>query len=225
MRLLVAQDEPKDSANIERCMLAEGYEVDIVADGEEVLWRVREGDYAAIILDILLPKVNGYDICELLRNEQNATPILVLTKKSGEFDEIEAFEFGADDFMRKPFSVAVLLARVRVLLQSERHCFAEELSLGAIRYNPTDYRCGYKGHAIELTNKERSVLEVLVRARGKVVSKDALIPQVWGIDFDGDANIADVYIGYIRRKFKQVDKQNMIKTVRGVGYQLLDVGY
>jgi DNA-binding response OmpR family regulator len=223
MRLLVAQDEPKDSAIIERRMLAEGYEVDIVSDGDEVLWRVREGDYAAIILDILLPKVNGYDICESLRNEQNTTPILVLTKKSGEFDEVEAFEFGADDFMRKPFSFSVLLARVRILLQSERHSFTEELSLGAIRYNPTDYQCWYKGRSIELTDTEGSVLEVFLRARGEVVPKEALISQVWGIDFEGDPNIADVYIGYIRRKFKQVDKQKMLKTVRGVGYRLLEV--
>lgn len=223
MRLLVAQDEPKDSDKIKRCFLTEGYDVDIAVDGEEVLWRVQEGDYAAIILDILLPKINGYDICEKLRNEQNITRILVLTKKSGEFDEVEAFEFGADDFMRKPFSVSVLLARVRVLLQSERYSFTEELNFGAIRYISSNNRCWYKDKSIELTDKESSVLELLIRARGEVVHKNVLISQVWGIYFEGAPNIVDVYIGYIRHKFRKADKQKMLITVRGVGYRLLEV--
>ncbi|MCK5830889.1 MAG: response regulator transcription factor [Methylococcales bacterium] len=224
MRLLVAQDERRDSAIIERRMLAEGFDVDIVTDGEAVLWRARTGNYTAIILDILLPKINGYDICQSLRNEQNTTPILVLTTKSGEFDEVEAFELGADDYMRKPFSFAVLLARIHALLQYKRHKSIEELSLGSIRYTPADYRCWYKDHSIELTDKEASVLEVLLRAQGEVVPKEALIFQVWGMNFDGNPNIADVYVGYIRRKFAKIDKQKMLKTVRGVGYRLLEVG-
>jgi DNA-binding response OmpR family regulator len=141
MRLLVAQEELRTSANIERRLLAEGFDVDIAKDGETALWRAKQGSYSAIILDILLPKINGYDICQSLRSEHNATPILVLTAKSGEFDEVEAFELGADDFMRKPFSFAVLIARIRTMLQRELHGFSEVLSLGAIRYNPTDYRC------------------------------------------------------------------------------------
>lgn len=224
MLLLVAQEELGTSTYIKRYMSAEGFDVDIVADGETALWRAKECHYSAIILDILLPKINGYDICQSLRNERNAIPILVLTAKSGEFDEVEALESGADDFMRKPFSFAVLLARIRTMLQRKRHSFTEVLSLGAILYDPTDYRCWYQDQPIELTNRETSILEVLLRARGEVVPKHILITQVWGIDFDGDPNIVNVYIGYIRRKFSRIDKRKVLKTVRGVGYRLLEVG-
>ncbi|MEE9356642.1 MAG: response regulator transcription factor [Methylococcaceae bacterium] len=223
MRILIAQEELETSVNIERHLLAEGFDVDIVTDGETALWRAKAGSYSAIILDILLPKINGYDICQTLRNERDATPILVLTGKSGEFDEVEAFELGADDFMRKPFSIVVLIARIQSLLQHERHGFTDDLSLGAIRYDPSDFGCLYKGHPIDLTEREAGVLEVLLRARGKVVSKETLIAQVWGVDFEGDSNVADVYIGYIRRKFNRIDNQKVLKTVRGVGYRLLEV--
>lgn len=223
MRLLVAQEELETSVNIEQHLLAEGFDVDIATDGEIVLKWAKQSSYSAIILDILLSKVNGYDICQSLRNEQNTTPIMVLTAKSGEFDEVEAFEFGADDFMRKPFSFAVLLARIRTLLQHERQGYTEVLNLGAIRYDPADYRCWYKDHPIEFTDREANVLEVLLQAQSEVVSKQTLITQVWGIDFNGDPNIADVYIGYIRRKFNRIDKRKVLKTVRGVGYRLLKV--
>jgi DNA-binding response OmpR family regulator len=168
-RLLVAQEELGTSVNIKRRLLAEGFDVDIATDGETALWQAKQGSYAAIILDIPLPKINGYDICQSLRKEHITTPILVLTAKSGEFDEVEAFELGADDYIRKPFSFAVLLARIRVMVQRERHRFTEVLSLDTIRYDPVYYHCWYNNQPIGLTGKEASVLEVLIRARGEVV--------------------------------------------------------
>jgi len=220
MRLLVAQETLESSAIIKQRMSAEGFDVDIVADGKRALWQAQEDAYAAIIIDILLPTVNGYDICQSLRNEKNITPILVLTDKSGEFDEVEAFEFGADDYMRKPFSFAVLIARIRSLLQRKRHGFSEILREGDVSYDPATFQCWYKNQQVELTDRESSVVEVLLRARGHVISKESLISQVWGIDFDGNPNIVDVYIGYIRQKFNRIDKRKILRTVRGVGYRL-----
>ncbi len=186
------------------------------------MWRASEGDYAAIILDILLPKINGYDVCQTLRDNGIATPILMLTAKFGEYDEAEGLDIGADDFLRKPFSFVVLIARLRALLRRGKRDYREALTLGALRYNPSSHECWYDGQAVVLTRREAAVLETLLRAGDEVVPKQRLIHQVWGMDFDGDPNIVDVYVGYLRRKIDRTHGRTVLITVRGVGYRLVD---
>ncbi|MGB5833691.1 MAG: response regulator transcription factor [Thiohalocapsa sp.] len=214
------EDERAIAAAVERGLQMEGFDVDVATDGADGLWRAREGNYAAIILDILMPEMNGYDVCRKLRKEGNITPILMLTAKSSEHDVASGLDTGADDFLSKPFSFMVLMARLRALLRRGREPHFEELASGRLRYNPTGRQCWFDGESVELTGREAAVLEVLMRAGGKVVPKQTLLCQVWGMDFDGDPNIVDVYVGYLRRKIDQPYGKRLLKTVRGVGFRL-----
>jgi DNA-binding response OmpR family regulator len=220
MRVLLVEDECAIATAVERGLQAEGFDVDVAADGMDGLWRAREGDYAAIILDILMPKMNGFDVCQALRNEGIVTPILMLTAKSSEYDVAEGLDRGADDFLSKPVSFIVLMARLRALLRRGRKLYFEELTLGSLRYNPTNRHCWFDDQPVSLTGREAAVLEVLLRALGEVVPKETLIHRVWGMDFEGDPNIVDVYVGYLRRKIDHVYGQQLLVTVRGVGYRL-----
>lgn len=220
MRVLIVEDERAIAAAVERGLRMEGYDVDVAMDGRDGLWRAREGDYAAIILDILMPEMNGYEVCRALREEGNITPILMLTAKSSEYDVAEGLDTGADDFLSKPFSFIVLMARLRALLRRGRKPHFEELASGGLRYNPTSRQCSFDGESVRLTGREAAVLEVLLRAGGEVVPKQTLLRQVWGMDFDGDPNIVDVYISYLRRKIDQPHGKRLLNTVRGVGFRL-----
>lgn len=223
MRVLVVDDEAAICAALERGLLAEGFDVDVAADGESALWRAREGDYALIILDILLPDRNGYEVCEILRGEGNTTPILMLTAKSGEYDETRGLDIGADDFLRKPFSFPVLVARLRALLRRKQAAPFGALTLGALHYDPATRECSFAGQGIDLTGREAALLELLLRAQGEVVAREVILNQVWGMDFDGDPNVVDVYIGYLRRKIDKQHGQKVLMTVRGLGYRLVGV--
>jgi len=182
---------------------AKGFDSDIVHNGEDALWYVREGSYAVIVLDLLLYKINGYQVCQSMRDEGIKTPILILTAKSSEYDEIESLELGADDFLRKPFSIDVLIARLLALLRRGQQIELNHISAGPIQYDYESRSCQINNQEVKLTKREAQVLEVLLFAKGRVVSKQTLIHSVWGIDFDGDHNIIDVYIGYLRRKIAQ----------------------
>ncbi|MGC1951998.1 MAG: response regulator transcription factor [Gammaproteobacteria bacterium] len=221
MRVLVVDDEPAISAALERGLLAEGLDVDVAADGESALWRAREGDYGVIILDILLPDRSGYEVCEILRGERITTPILMLTAKSGEYDETKGLNIGADDFLRKPFSFKVLVARIRALMRRQQAAQFGTLTRGDLHYNPMTRECWFAGTLVDLTSREAAVLELLLRAQGDVVSREALLNQVWGMDFDGDPNIVDVYIGYLRRKIDKPHGRKVLITVRGLGYRVV----
>jgi len=220
MRLLVVEDERGLASALERGLEAEGFAVDVAADGAEGLFLARENPYDAIVLDIMLPKVNGYVVCSTLRSEGNWTPILMLTAKVGEFDEAEALDGGADDFLSKPFSFVVLLARLRALL---RRGVAERpavLEAGDLRLDPATHRV-FRGDAeIVLTAREFSLFELLMRRAGQVLTKRAILAHVWDDDFEGDPNIVEVYIGYLRRKLDAPFGRKAIETLRGVGYRL-----
>jgi len=220
MRLLVVEDERGLASALERGLEAEGFAVDVAADGAEGLFLARENPYDAIVLDIMLPKVNGYVVCSTLRSEGNWTPILMLTAKVGEFDEAEALDGGADDFLSKPFSFVVLLARLRALL---RRGLAERpavLEAGDLRLDPATHRV-FRGDAeIVLTAREFSLFELLMRRAGQVLTKRAILAHVWDDDFEGDPNIVEVYIGYLRRKLDAPFGRKAIETLRGVGYRL-----
>ncbi len=221
MRILVVDDEERLAASIARGLEADGFDVDVVHDGTDGLWRAREGQYAAIVLDIMLPGMNGYEVCRTLRDEDNWTPILMLTAKDGEYDEAEGLELGADDYLRKPFSHVVLTARLRALARRNASAPAMVHQVGDLTLDPASRRCARGETVIELTPREHAVLETLMRRHPDVVPKQDLIDDVWGIDFDGDPNIVEVYIGYLRRKVDKPFAVSTVRTVRGVGYQVI----
>jgi DNA-binding response OmpR family regulator len=217
VRILVVDDEVRLARSVARALNAEGFDTDIVHDGLDAVWRAGEVDYDAMILDIMLPGKNGYEVCRDLRAAGNEIPILMLTAKVGEYDEAEAFDFGADDYLRKPFSLVVLLARLRALLRRGPVPTGDELVVGDLTIDRSQLGCRLPdGDLVEFTPREFAVLECLARRAPEVVAKQALIDTVWGYDFDGDPNIAEVYIGYLRRKLGR----GAVRTVRNVGYQL-----
>jgi two-component system OmpR family response regulator len=217
MRLLVVDDEVRLAESIARALRAEGFDVDIVHDGNDAVWQAEHVDYAAIILDIMLPGRNGFAVCRDLRAGGTTTPILMLTAKEGEYDEAEALDTGADDYLRKPFSLVVLLARIRALLRRGPATPIDVVDVGALRLDRGQLT-GRLGDAepVTLTPREFAVIEHLARSAPDVVTKQALVDAVWGYDFAGDPNIAEVYVGYLRRKLGR----DVIRTVRHVGYQV-----
>ncbi len=220
MKLLVVEDDHKIAAAVQRGLEGEGFTVDLAADGDDGWWMATEGTYDLIVLDIMLPGRNGYVLCAQLRSAGDVTPVLMLTAKDGDLDEAEALDTGADDFLSKPFSFAVLLARVRALLRRAGDRVPAPAAVGAVRIDPVARRVWSSGQTIDLTRREFDVLEFLVRRAGRVVSKDEILSGVWTFDFDGDRNIVEVYIGRLRRKLDGPFGTNHITTVRGAGYRL-----
>jgi two-component system, OmpR family, response regulator len=224
MRILVIEDEKPLAAALRRGLEAEGAGVDIAHSGTDGLWMARENSYDALVVDIMLPGVNGFQICETLRAERDWTPILVLTAKDGELDEAEALDVGADDYLTKPFSYVVLQARLRALLRRGAKERPAVLGAGDLALDPAAHRCRRGEVEIELTSREFSVLEYLMRRAGEVVSKQEILDHVWDYDFDGDPNIVEVYIRYLRNKIDRPFGRRSIETVRGAGYRMLGDG-
>jgi DNA-binding response OmpR family regulator len=220
MRLLVVEDETKLASYLKRGLEADGHAVDVASDGEEGLWYARNQRYDVIVLDILLPRVNGYRVCATLREEANWTPILMLTAKDGEFDIAEALDSGADDYLTKPFSFVVLSARIRALARRGAPARPSVLAVGDLRLDPATHVVERDGTEITLTAKEFSLLEYLMRHAGEPASKTDILNAVWDWDFEGDPNVVEVYIGYLRRKIDRPFDRISIETIRGVGYRL-----
>lgn len=218
--MLVVEDEPTLGHSVKRGLEAEGFGVDLATTGTDGLWRAREGSFDAIVLDIMLPEMNGYEVCRQLRSDGVWTPILMLTAKEGEYDEADAFEMGADDYLRKPFSHVVLVARLRSLIRRGAPVEPETIGVGDLVLDPARQSCARGDEPIDLTPREFAVLETLLRRGPNVVPKSELIDHVWGIDFDGDPNIVEVYIGYIRKKIDRPFGTTTVRTVRGIGYQV-----
>ena len=222
MRVLVVEDEPRLAEAIARGLRAEGFEVDVAHTGPDGLWRALEGVYSAIVLDILLPGLNGYAVCRQVRAEGNRTPILMLTAKQGEHDEAEGLELGADDFLRKPFSFVVLVARLRALIRRATNAPDGVLAVGDLRVDPQKRRCWRGPSEVALTARELDLLVALARREGGAATKAELLAEVWGFDFDGDDNIVEVYVRYLRTKLDRPFARNSIQTVRTIGYRLVD---
>ncbi|HEV8625508.1 MAG TPA: response regulator transcription factor [Acidimicrobiia bacterium] len=221
MRVLVVEDEGPLAAGLRDGLEAEGFAVDVASDGLDGLWLARENPYDAIVLDIMLPGLNGYRVCATLRQEGNWTPILMLTAKDGEFDEAEALDTGADDYLTKPFSYVVLLARLRALLRRGLPERPVVLTAGDLRFDPATRRVQRGEIAVEMTARETSLLEFLLRRRGHVLSKQTILAHVWGDDeFEGDPNIVEVYIRRLRNKLDRPFERTAIETIRGAGYRL-----
>jgi two-component system, OmpR family, response regulator len=220
MRVLVVEDEKRLAAGLRKGLEAEGFAVDVALDGGDGLWMAQEHPYDAIVLDIMLPGTNGYRLCATLRREGIWTPILVLTAKAGEWDEVEALDTGADDYLTKPFAYGVLVARVRALVRRGARQRPVVLEAGDLRLDPAARRA-WRGEAeLELTARELALLEFLLRRRGEVVSKREVLAHVWDDDFDGDPNIVEVYVWHLRNKLDRPFGRAAIQTVRGAGYRL-----
>ena len=224
MRVLVVEDETRLAEGLRRGFEAEGFAVDVAATGTDGLWRARENEYAVIVLDIMLPGLSGYRVCETLRAEKNWTPILMLTAKDGEWDQVEALDTGADDYLTKPFSYAVLLARVRALLRRGAADRPAVLEAGDVRLDPASHVVSRGETTIEVTAREFAVLEYLMRRKGQIVSKREVLDNVWDADFEGDSNIVEVYVRHLRNKLDRPFDRAAIETLRGSGYRLASNG-
>lgn len=221
-KVLLVEDEAALADGVARGLKAEGFDVEIAYDGLTGLARAREDDIEVVVLDIMLPGLNGYRVCRTLREEGIGTPILMLTAKSGEYDEAEALDTGADDFLSKPFSFVVLVARIRALLRRSADGRAQPLVIGDLVLDPLARTCARGETDIPLTTREYELLEALMRKPGQVVAKQELLEHVWGDGFEGDPNVVEVYVGYLRRKIDRPFGRNDIETVRGVGYRIVD---
>ncbi len=222
--MLVVEDERRLAAGIRAGLEADGFAVDVAHDGTDGLWRAREQSYDAIVLDLMLPGMNGFRVCAALRDEGVWSPILVLTAKDGEWDEVEALDTGADDFLTKPFSHAVLVARLRAMMRRGPRARPVTLEAGDLRVDPARRRAWRGDDEIDLTSNELAILEYLLRRRGDVVSKREVLDHVWDDEFEGDPNIVEVYVGRLRNKIDRPYARRAIETVRGAGYRLADDG-
>ena len=221
MRILVVEDEEGIATSLQRGLEADGFAVDVADNGIDGLWMAQNNPYAVIILDIMLPGLNGFLVCRQLRDEGNWTPILMLTAKDGDLDEAEGLETGADDYLTKPFSYVVLLARIRTLLRRAGGTVtADVLTVGDLALDPSRHTCTRGGVDIELSPRALSVLEFLMRNAGRVVSKEEILHNVWDHAFEGDPNIVEVYVSRIRGAIDTPFERTAVETVRGVGYRL-----
>lgn len=224
MRILVVEDEARLASSLRAGLEAEGFAVDTAHDGEEGLWYAREHEYDAILLDIMLPRVNGHEVCRILREEEIWTPIVMLTARDGDRDQVQALDTGADDYVTKPFSFQVLLARLRSVLRRGSPERPALLSVGDLVLDPATRVVTRAGAELSLTSRETSLLEFLMRRSGDVVTKADILGHVWDYAFEGDPNIVEVYIGRLRRKVDRPFGRADIETLRGSGYRLRSVG-
>jgi two-component system, OmpR family, response regulator len=216
VRVLVIEDDEAIRSVLERGLRAEGFDVDTCSDGTKGLWKALDGGYQAIVLDLLLPGTNGYTICTRLREEGDTTPILVLTAKSGEFDQIDLLDSGADDFLTKPASIAVIAARLRVLVRRSGDLATNLVRRGALRYDLGRRECCIDDTPVVLTAREDQLLRRLLVADGICVPRQELLDSVWGYDSGVDGSNLDIYLRRLREKIAPVS----IENVRGLGYRI-----
>jgi two-component system, OmpR family, response regulator len=219
VRVLVVEDEPVIAEALVNGLRAEAYSVDHTDRGDDALWRITEHRYDAIILDVMLPGMNGYVVCRTARERGITTPILMLTAKDGEYDQAEGLDTGADDYVTKPFSFVVLLARLRALMRRGPAERPTALFHGSLTLDPVTHRVNRDGVDIELTPREFALLRFLLHQPGRVITKQELIEHVWGDDLL-DPNVVQVYVGYLRRKIDEPFGTTTVDTVRGVGYRV-----
>lgn len=224
MKVLLVEDDRKIATGVKRGLEAEGFSVEVSFDGEHGYWLATEGAYDLIILDIMLPGRNGFRICRDLRDAGDWTPILMLTAKDGDLDEAEALETGADDYLTKPFSFAVLVARIRALLRRTTGHNPVPVSAGDLRIDPGQRRVWRGDVEVRLTSRQFDVLEFLMRRAGQVMPKLEILEGVWEYDFDGDPNIVEVYIRRLRTRIDEPFGRSAIETIRGAGYRLAPDG-
>jgi len=216
VRLLVVEDELRLGAALKRGLTAEGMLVDLATDGPGGLEAARHGDYDAVVLDVMLPGMSGYNVIRTLRTEENWVPVLMLSAKDGEYDQADGLDYGADDYLTKPFSFVVLLARLRALVRRNLPARPTVLAVGDVTLDPATHEVELAGNTIALTPREYALLEYFLRHPRRVISKIELLDNVWDATEDTDPNAVEVYVGYLRRKVGR----DVLRTVRGAGYRL-----
>jgi DNA-binding response OmpR family regulator len=224
MKVLLVEDDKKIAAAVKRGLDAEGFAVEVALDGAEGLWHATEYRYDLVILDLMLPLVSGYEVCRELRSRGIWTPILVLTAKDGVFDQTEALDTGADDYLTKPFSFPILVSHVRALLRRTSGGVPVPIEVGDLRLDSSRHRCWRGDVEIALTPREFAVLEYLMRRVDLVNPKFEILDGVWDYDFEGDPNIVEVYVRRLRRKIDEPFGRHDLETVRGAGYRLAGSG-
>jgi DNA-binding response OmpR family regulator len=221
MRVLLVEDEPRLSATLSMGLRAEGFVVVTVGNGVEGLHEATTSSFDVVVLDIMLPGHSGYEVLRQMRAQNVWTPVLMLTAKDGEYDQTDAFDLGADDYLTKPFSFRVLLARLRALVRRGAPERPVVLNAGSLSLDPARHTVERDSTPIALTPREYGVLEFLMRNKGMVVTKAEILRNVWDAHHDGPDNVVEVYVGYVRRKIDVPFGTNTIETLRGVGYRLL----
>lgn len=222
--MLLVEDEVPLAEMVRRGLVADGHSVQVVHDGVKGLQVASVGRHDVVVLDIMLPGLSGYRILERLRAAQVWTPVLMLTAKDGEYDEADAFDLGADDYLVKPFSFVVLLARLRALVRRAGDATPAVLTVGTLTLDPARHRVQRDGSEITLTPREFGVLEHLMRHAGEVVTKTDILRAVWDAHYEGEVNVVEVYVGYLRRKIDAPFGVRTIETLRGVGYRMAEPG-
>ncbi len=221
MKVLLVEDEPALSATLSMGLRADGFLVVATGDGVEGLHEAVTNSYDVVVLDIMLPGLNGYEVLRQMRGQGIWTPVLMLTAKDGEYDQTDAFELGADDYLTKPFSYRVLVARLRALVRRGAPERPMVLTAGTLSLDPSRRTVTRAGTPIALTPREFGVLEFLMRHKDTVVTKADMLRGVWDVHYEGQDNVVEVYVGYLRRKIDTPFDTNTIETIRGVGYRLL----
>jgi DNA-binding response OmpR family regulator len=222
MRLLIVEDENDLAENLRKGLVEQGYAVDVANDGEQGCFMVETEDYDLLILDLMLPKIDGLTICKSVREKGSSIPILMLTAKSQVEDKVEGFNFGADDYLTKPFNIAELYVRVKALLRRKNEIELPTLEIDDLKVNLTKHEVIRGNEKIILTPKEFSVLEMLIRNKENVVTRSMLLDHVWDTSYQGNSNIVDVLIGSLRKKLNKSSNNKLIHTVYGVGFKLAD---
>jgi DNA-binding response OmpR family regulator len=220
VRVLLVEDEERLALTVKDGLVGEGFVVDIVGDGVSAVWAATEFSYDVVVLDIMLPGLNGYDVLKRLREQKIWTPVLMLTAKDGEYDQTDAFDLGADDYLTKPFSFMILVARLRALVRRGAPERPVQVTVGSLVLDPSRRHVERLGRPLQLTAREYGLLAFLMRRAGDVVSKTEILENVWDAAYSGGDNVVEVYISYLRRKIDEPFGLQTLRTVRGLGYRL-----
>jgi two-component system OmpR family response regulator len=223
MRILVAEDDVRMASMLQRGLSEDGQSVDVVADGPTAIWQATEVDYDAIVLDLMLPGVDGFEVCRRLREANRWAPVLMLTARTGLEDRIRGLDSGADDYLAKPFSFGELSARLRALMRRGAPVRPTVLSAGTLKLDPALRSAWREDQLLELSAKEFALLELFLRHPDEVLTRTRILDHVWDFAYDGVSNVVDQYVAYLRRKVDRPFGVEQIETVRGTGYRLLSV--
>jgi DNA-binding response OmpR family regulator len=220
VRVLVVEDEPRMAHALRRGLTADGFTVEVATDGATGLELARHEDFDAVLLDVMLPRLSGYDVVRALRAERNWVPVLMVSAKDGEHDQADGLDCGADDYLTKPFAFAELLARVRSLFRRASRSRSRILTVGGLELDTATHEVRRDGEPVSLTAKEYALLEYLAYNAGRVLTRDQILDHVWPTSYEGASNTVDVFIRYLRRKIDDGRDAKLIQTVFGVGYTL-----
>ncbi|GAC1311769.1 MAG: two-component system response regulator TcrA [Acidimicrobiales bacterium] len=220
MRVLVVDDQVRMAGLIKRGLEEEGYAVDVVGDGTDAVWMATENSYDAIVLDIMLPGIDGFEVCRQMREAQQWAPVLIVSARSEVGDRVKGLDVGADDYLVKPFSFVELAARLRALTRRGQQQRPALLTVGDLRLDPAGHAAWRGDTQLDLSAKEFALLEMFMRHPGEVITRTRIIDSVWDFAFDGVSNVVDQYVAYLRRKIDKPFNRHDLETVRGAGYRL-----